>query len=86
VFVVLRLYCQLKVVREGSLLILSKSGIEHTKEPLRRARVRLSAPRAAQIQSEQALQSCTSTNHTTQTCLCFLSSRGLMDFTPEHGI
>ena len=54
---------------EGSLLILSKRGIEHAKEPLRLAGtswVRLSAPRAAQMQSEEVLQSCTSTNQTTQ--------------------
>ena len=38
-FVVLRLHCQLKVVPEGSLLILSERGIEHAKEALRRARV-----------------------------------------------
>jgi hypothetical protein len=38
VFVVLRLHRQLKVVPEGSLLILSKSSIEHAKEPLRRTR------------------------------------------------
>ena len=38
-FVVLKLHCQLKVVPEGSLLILSESGIEHAKEPLRRATV-----------------------------------------------
>ena len=38
-FVVLRLHCQLKVVPEGTFLILSKSGIEHAEETFRRARV-----------------------------------------------
>jgi len=38
-FVVLRLHRQLKVVSEGTLLILSKSSIEHAEEPLRRTRV-----------------------------------------------
>ena len=36
-FVVLNLHCQLKVVPEGTLRILSESGIEHAKEPLGRA-------------------------------------------------
>jgi hypothetical protein len=38
-FVVLRLHYQLKVVPEGTSLILSKSGIEHAEETFRRARV-----------------------------------------------
>ncbi len=38
-FVVLRLHCQLKVVPEGTSLILSKSGIEHAEETFQRARV-----------------------------------------------
>jgi L-ascorbate metabolism protein UlaG (beta-lactamase superfamily) len=38
-FVVLRLHCQIKVVPEGTSLILSKSGIEHAEETFRRARV-----------------------------------------------
>ena len=55
-FVVLRLHCQLKVVPEGTSLILSKSGIEHAEETFRRARVggRLSATLATHKKSEEA--------------------------------
>jgi hypothetical protein len=38
-FVVLQLHCKLKVVLEGTSLILSKSGIEHAEETFQRARV-----------------------------------------------